>query len=257
MPMRMAQQHTARQNEVRLPSIQNLLRSIDQLPGESHLTAPLTGPPVPLPLPLARAWSAYEPGDDGSLAAALAAAPEEGREPPVPAGREQRVRVFAPVYDPVYDSAPARKLGSHGVRVAAHDAHNPAADLGSGERGGPVAADGGVSRRTNLPRHTVDILNAWLLAHMDNPYPTPQEKRELLIQTGLTKVQLSNWFINVRRRKVFSDYYQLSRSVRPGTAEDGSDADLERRFAGAPLTRRKKLMDRLEELKKLSEESQD
>lgn len=62
----------------------------------------------------------------------------------------------------------------------------------------------GHGKRSNLPGATVHILNKWLLEHINNPYPTLQEKRELLAQTGLTKLQISNWFINARRRKIFS-----------------------------------------------------
>lgn len=61
------------------------------------------------------------------------------------------------------------------------------------------------TKRSNLPKKTVEILNNWLLSHLHDPYPSPEEKLKLLEQTGLTKVQLSNWFINVRRRKVFVD----------------------------------------------------
>ncbi|SCU97043.1 LADA_0H04126g1_1 [Lachancea dasiensis] len=127
------------------------------------------------------------------------------------------------------------------------------------------------ARRTNLPKETVEILNEWLLSHLNYPYPSPQEKRELLIRTGLSKVQLSNWFINVRRRKVFSNYYLMSRSssspasssmpasfnsesvVNPNEST-ASEADLEKRFHTVPLTRRKKLIDRLEELRRASQE---
>lgn len=53
----------------------------------------------------------------------------------------------------------------------------------------------------------MEVLNGWLLEHLNNPYPNVQEKKLLLELTGLTKVQLSNWFINVRRRKVFNENY--------------------------------------------------
>lgn len=65
----------------------------------------------------------------------------------------------------------------------------------------------GSGRRSSLPRGTVEVLNGWLLEHLNNPYPNVQEKKLLLELTGLTKVQLSNWFINVRRRKVFNENY--------------------------------------------------
>ncbi|KAH7591119.1 hypothetical protein J7297_00483 [Nakaseomyces glabratus] len=136
-------------------------------------------------------------------------------------------------------------------------------------------------RRSNLPKDTIQILNQWLLDHIHNPYPTQQEKRDLLIKTGLTKIQLSNWFINVRRRKIFNDYYALTSNLppellqsmssqntpptptttthTPPVQDDGnppvtimSEDEFSKRFVQAPLTRRKKLIDRLEELKKLT-----
>ncbi|CCF59397.1 hypothetical protein KAFR_0G03650 [Kazachstania africana CBS 2517] len=103
--------------------------------------------------------------------------------------------------------------------------------------------------RSNLPKETIQILNAWLLNHLHNPYPTSQEKRDLLIKTGLTKIQLSNWFINVRRRKIFNGYYDLAK--RCNTSNIGE------RDGSLPLTRRKKLSDRLSELKNLSKQEDD
>ncbi len=43
-------------------------------------------------------------------------------------------------------------------------------------------------------------LRAWLLSHVDHPYPTDEEKRELCKATDLSMNQISNWFINARRR---------------------------------------------------------
>ncbi|KAL1918470.1 uncharacterized protein VTP21DRAFT_3130 [Calcarisporiella thermophila] len=55
-------------------------------------------------------------------------------------------------------------------------------------------------RRGNLPKSTTAILRAWLAQHERHPYPTEEEKSELAQQTRLTLNQISNWFINARRR---------------------------------------------------------
>ena len=33
-----------------------------------------------------------------------------------------------------------------------------------------------------------------------NPYPKEETKNSLMLKTGLTKIQLNNWFVNARRR---------------------------------------------------------
>lgn len=56
--------------------------------------------------------------------------------------------------------------------------------------------------RGNLPRYVTEILRTWLKNHIHHPYPNEQEKAELMKQTGLTLSQVSNWFINARRRQL-------------------------------------------------------
>ncbi|KAA8537581.1 hypothetical protein F0562_027189 [Nyssa sinensis] len=51
-----------------------------------------------------------------------------------------------------------------------------------------------------LPETTVAILRSWLFEHFLHPYPNDSEKLMLASQTGLTKNQVSNWFINARVR---------------------------------------------------------
>ncbi|KJR85865.1 uncharacterized protein SPSK_09077 [Sporothrix schenckii 1099-18] len=55
-------------------------------------------------------------------------------------------------------------------------------------------------RRGNLPKETTDKLRAWFSEHLHHPYPSEDEKQELMQQTGLQMNQISNWFINARRR---------------------------------------------------------
>ncbi|KAG0182746.1 hypothetical protein DFQ29_002381 [Apophysomyces sp. BC1021] len=55
-------------------------------------------------------------------------------------------------------------------------------------------------RRGNLPKPVTAILKQWLVDHCRDPYPTEDEKNMLKAETGLTLNQISNWFINARRR---------------------------------------------------------
>ena len=74
-------------------------------------------------------------------------------------------------------------------------------------------------RRGNLPRNITDMLKQWFEEHLAHPYPTEEEKQMLCARTGLamtqvsslmwrlrqgadTGAQISNWFINSRRRRV-------------------------------------------------------
>lgn len=56
--------------------------------------------------------------------------------------------------------------------------------------------------RNNLPKETTYILLKWLNQHLNHPYPNSFEKNQLMLSTGLNQQQLSNWFINARRRKI-------------------------------------------------------
>ncbi|RWR72285.1 BEL1-like homeodomain-containing protein [Cinnamomum micranthum f. kanehirae] len=51
-----------------------------------------------------------------------------------------------------------------------------------------------------LPERAVSILRAWLFEHFLHPYPTDTDKHMLATQTGLSRNQVSNWFINARVR---------------------------------------------------------
>ncbi|KAF3652967.1 BEL1-like homeodomain protein 1 [Capsicum annuum] len=51
-----------------------------------------------------------------------------------------------------------------------------------------------------LPERAVSVLRAWLFEHFLHPYPKDSDKMTLAKQTGLTRSQVSNWFINARVR---------------------------------------------------------
>ncbi|XP_022845743.1 BEL1-like homeodomain protein 1 [Olea europaea var. sylvestris] len=51
-----------------------------------------------------------------------------------------------------------------------------------------------------LPERSVSVLRAWLFEHFLHPYPKDSDKLMLAKQTGLSRSQVSNWFINARVR---------------------------------------------------------
>ncbi|KAL8266247.1 hypothetical protein R6Q59_003591 [Mikania micrantha] len=62
-----------------------------------------------------------------------------------------------------------------------------------------------------LPERSVNILRAWLFEHFLHPYPSDADKHLLSRQTGLSRNQVSNWFINARVRlwkPMVEDMYQ-------------------------------------------------
>ncbi|XP_010312362.1 BEL1-like homeodomain protein 9 isoform X1 [Solanum lycopersicum] len=63
------------------------------------------------------------------------------------------------------------------------------------ERGGYVWRP-----QRGLPERAVTVLRAWLFEHFLHPYPTDSDKVMLAKQTGLSRNQVSNWFINARVR---------------------------------------------------------
>lgn len=54
--------------------------------------------------------------------------------------------------------------------------------------------------RINHPKAVVSELKAWFNTNRDFPYPSQDEKDDLMAKTGLNLQQLNDWFINARRR---------------------------------------------------------
>mmetsp|Transcript_17375 Transcript_17375/g.36648 ORF Transcript_17375/g.36648 Transcript_17375/m.36648 type:complete len:304 (-) Transcript_17375:107-1018(-) len=55
---------------------------------------------------------------------------------------------------------------------------------------------------SSLAPHVIDYLKAWMMHpnHISNPYPTEEEKSEIIAATGIEKKQLTCWFSNNRKR---------------------------------------------------------
>lgn len=64
-------------------------------------------------------------------------------------------------------------------------------------------ASKGKRRKSNsLPPETVEYLKKWMMSpeHIAHPYPTEQEKAQIMADTGIELKQLTNWFVNNRKR---------------------------------------------------------
>ncbi len=57
-------------------------------------------------------------------------------------------------------------------------------------------------KSASLPPETVEYLKAWMMSpeHVAHPYPTEQEKAQIMAETGIELKQLTNWFVNNRKR---------------------------------------------------------
>jgi hypothetical protein len=55
-------------------------------------------------------------------------------------------------------------------------------------------------RRMNFSQEAVEILKRWFSANSLKPYPSEEEKEQLASQAGITVNQVTNWFINMRKR---------------------------------------------------------
>lgn len=80
----------------------------------------------------------------------------------------------------------------------------------------PTDASGnhGRRRRQNLPKEAIDVLRGWFHEHLDHPYPTDEDKQYFVRNTHLTTSQISNWFINARRRNWPGAKQNRERQVR-------------------------------------------
>ncbi|ETO03709.1 hypothetical protein RFI_12484 [Reticulomyxa filosa] len=65
--------------------------------------------------------------------------------------------------------------------------------------------DSGKSKkRTKKPKfseYDVRVFADWYNMHLENPYPSKQEKQIMAELTGLTRYQVSRWFCNARTRR--------------------------------------------------------
>ncbi|KAL1545649.1 BEL1-like homeodomain protein 1 [Salvia divinorum] len=83
-----------------------------------------------------------------------------------------------------------------------------------------------------LPERSVSVLRAWLFEHFLHPYPKDSDKLMLAKQTGLTRSQVSNWFINARVRlwkpmveEMYMEEIKEQDKANNGASEDKTDQE--------------------------------
>ncbi|KAF7196347.1 Homeobox protein TGIF1 [Pseudocercospora fuligena] len=59
---------------------------------------------------------------------------------------------------------------------------------------------GKARKRSNLPKQSTEIMKQWFDQNISNPYPSEEQKAIFSNATGISMTQVSNWFINHRRR---------------------------------------------------------
>mmetsp|Transcript_27531 Transcript_27531/g.46863 ORF Transcript_27531/g.46863 Transcript_27531/m.46863 type:complete len:607 (+) Transcript_27531:348-2168(+) len=101
---------------------------------------------------------------------------------------------------------------SQGSSASAATAHGGSAHGGGSSSSGGRSASrsnsssssgGGHSKKkTALSSHAVEYLKNWMMSpdHIEHPYPTEDEKVRIMKETGIELKQLTNWFVNNRKR---------------------------------------------------------
>lgn len=99
------------------------------------------------------------------------------------------------------------------------------ASIGSGDGTGDDDDDDRSKKRQKkrgiFPKVATNIMRAWLFQHLTHPYPSEDQKKQLAQDTGLTILQVNNWFINARRRIVQPMIDQSNRADLGGSLGSG------------------------------------
>ncbi|XP_018606469.1 homeobox protein Meis1a isoform X2 [Scleropages formosus] len=127
------------------------------------------------------------------------------------------------------DTASIRSGGTPGPSSGGHTSHsgdnsseqgdgldNSVASPSTGDDDDPDKEKKHNKKRGIFPKVATNIMRAWLFQHLTHPYPSEEQKKQLAQDTGLTILQVNNWFINARRRIVQPMIDQSNRAVSQG-----------------------------------------
>jgi hypothetical protein len=87
----------------------------------------------------------------------------------------------------------------------------------------------GRGRSNSLPSNVVEYLKDWLMSpeHINHPYPTEEEKTQMVADTSIELKRLNNWFVNNRIRywKPRMEALQRQRRLEPSPVAPDSDIE--------------------------------
>lgn len=83
-------------------------------------------------------------------------------------------------------------------------------------------------KKTALSAHAVEYLKNWMMSpeHVDHPYPTEEEKLRIMNETGIVLKQLTNWFVNNRKRYWKPKVEELKRRQGSGGGGGGGKEEM-------------------------------
>lgn len=163
-------------------------------------------------------------GDGGTRSNADSTSHTDGASTPDVRPPSSSLSYGGPVNDDVRSPGTPGPLSQPPASQQSLDASDPDAmgdasnaSIGSGEGTGEEDDDTNgkknQKKRGIFPKVATNILRAWLFQHLTHPYPSEDQKKQLAQDTGLTILQVNNWFINARRRIVQPMIDQSNRAV--------------------------------------------
>lgn len=135
----------------------------------------------------------------------------------------------APIEPPVKKEtkAPAKSKGVKRERDDSEENSRGSEESAQDSTEGKPAGKGAKrqKKRGIFSKTATNILRAWLFQHLQHPYPSEEQKKQLGAETGLTILQVNNWFINARRRIVQPMIDQTNRNGPGSHGHPGFYAD--------------------------------
>lgn len=84
-------------------------------------------------------------------------------------------------------------------------------------------------KKTALSNYAVEYLKAWMMSpdHIEHPYPTEDEKVRIMKETNIELKQLTNWFVNNRKRYWKPKVEEMRRRMAAQAGTEGDQGSLQ------------------------------